>query len=57
VDHAVGAGGVAGLGAIVAPIRGGEKLGESFGVAILQEIAGLLPSENIVGRHAPRGAG
>src|SRR5271156_4685773 len=57
VNHAIGAGWVAGLGAVVAPIRGRKKFGESFGVAILEQIAGLLPSENVVGGHAPGCAG
>src|SRR5271165_2756772 len=57
VDHAIGAGGVAGFGAVVAPVGGGEKFGEGFGVAVLQQVAGLLPSENVVGGHAPWGAG
>src|SRR5258708_3633692 len=51
--HAIGAGGITRLGTVFLPLRGSEQLGESFGVAILEQIAGLLPSEDVVSRHAP----
>ena len=57
VDHAIGAGGIAGLGAVVAPVGSRDKLGECFRITILQQVAGLLPSENVVSGHAPWSAG
>src|SRR3982074_1979023 len=53
VHHAVGASWVAGLSPIVLPLGGSEQLSKSLRIAVLQQIAGLLPSEHVVGRHAP----
>src|ERR1035441_5590303 len=55
-DHAVGALGVAAGHAIVFPGGGFEQLLVTLGVALLEQIAGLLPAEDVIGRHAPRRA-
>src|ERR1019366_10661162 len=46
-----------GFGAVIVPRSGFHELRERIRVAILQEVAGLLPSKKIEGRHAPGGAG
>src|ERR1700730_11952389 len=56
VHHAVGTSWIAGLGPVVLPFGGREQLGKSLRITILQQVAGLLPTENVVGRHAPRRA-
>ena len=53
--HAVGALLVA-AGAVGIPVGGFHQLGEGLGVALAEQIAGLLPAEDVARRHAPRGA-
>ena len=53
VHHAVRALGIAAFGAVAVPIGLADQFLESVGVAVLQQIAGLLPAENVVGGHAP----
>src|ERR1700680_2142202 len=53
VHHAVGASWIARLGPVVLPFGGREQLGKAFRITILQKIAGLLPTEDVIGRHAP----
>ena len=43
-------------GAVGVPVRGLHQLAECLGVTLAEQIAGLLPSEDIPGRHAPRRA-
>src|SRR5229473_122232 len=43
-------------GAVGILVGGLHQLAERFGVAFAEQIAGLLPAENVAGRHAPRGA-
>src|SRR5229473_3119192 len=43
-------------GAVGIPVGGLHQLAERFGVAFAEQIAGLLPAENVARRHAPRGA-
>ena len=57
VDHAVGALGVAGFGAVVFPVGRFHQFGKGIGVAVLQQVTGLLPAEDVVGGHAPGSAG
>ena len=57
MHHAVRALGIARLRAVVLPLGGLEQFLERVHVAVLQQVAGLLPAEDIVGRHAPRRAG
>ena len=56
MHHAIRALRIARFGAIIRPLRRLHQFFVRFGVAILQQVAGLLPSENVVGRHAPRRA-
>ena len=56
VDHAVGALGVAGFGAVFVPGRGFHEFLERIGVAVLQEVAGFLPAEDVEVGHAQVGA-
>ena len=56
MHHAVSAFGIAGLGTVVGPLGGVKEFLEGVGVAVLQEITGLLPAEDVVGGHAPRSA-
>src|ERR1700719_2838561 len=53
VHHAVGASWIAGLGPVVLPFGGRKQLAKALRIAILQQVAGLLPAENVVSRHAP----
>ena len=53
VDHAVGALGVAGGAAVVIPIGLFDEFVEGFGVSILEEVAGFLPAEDVVGGISP----
>ena len=48
--------GIAGFVAVSAPIGGVEQLLVRIGIAFLHQVAGLLPAEDAVGGHAPRGA-
>ena len=56
MHHAIGAFGVAALVAVVLPHRVVHEFAERIGVALLQEVTGLLPTEQVVTRHAPRSA-
>ena len=56
VHHAVLALRVAALDAVVRPLGLGDEFLERVVVALLQEVARLLPAEDVVGRAAPRGA-
>src|ERR1022692_2371609 len=56
VQHAVGALCIAGFIAVLLPGGGIQQSLKRVGVAILEEIAGLLPTENAVSRHTPRRA-
>src|ERR1017187_8506597 len=56
VQHAVGALGIAGFITGLLPGGGIQQFLKRVGVAILEEIAGLLPTENAVSRHTPRRA-
>ena len=53
VDHALLAGGVAGGVAVVVPVGLVDELFEGVGVTVLEEVAGFLPAEDVVGGHAP----
>src|SRR5690242_13523374 len=57
MNHAIRALRVAGFRAVVLPLGRSHELLETVRVAVLEEIAGLLPAEDVVGWHAPRGAG
>src|ERR1700679_3619761 len=52
-DHAVSAFWIAGSRAVVFPLRLLDQLLERGSVAILQQVAGLLPAEDVVSRIAP----
>ena len=56
MDHAVRALGIAAFGAVAVPVSFADQFLKCVGVAVLQKVAGLLPAENVVGGHAPRGA-
>src|SRR5690242_13926979 len=56
VHHAVLALLVAAPAPVLLPARGLHQLLERGGVALLQQIAGPLPAEEVVGRIAPRRA-
>src|SRR5947209_427016 len=56
VDHTVPALVVAALAAVVLPLRGLDQLLERRRVTLLEEIAGPLPAEHVVGRVPPRRA-
>src|SRR6516225_2301602 len=43
-------------GAVGVPVRGFHQFVERLGVAFAQQVAGLLPAENVAGGHAPRRA-
>src|SRR5277367_6251403 len=53
VHHAIGALGIAALGAVALPFGLAHQLVEGIGVAVLQEVAGFLPAKNVVGGHTP----
>src|SRR5271169_3445594 len=53
VNHAVRALGIAAFSAVTVPIGFANQFRERVGIAVLQQVAGLLPAENIVGGHAP----
>src|SRR5882724_2602187 len=53
VHHAVRTLGITRLRAIVLPLRGCQKLGKGVSVAILEQVAGLLPAKHVEGGHAP----
>src|SRR5258708_1868824 len=53
--HAVGAFFVF-AGAVSVPVGGLHQLFEGLGIAFAEQVAGLLPAENVAGRHAPRRA-
>src|SRR5262249_23491317 len=53
MGHAVGAFFVL-AGAIGVPVGGLHQLLEGLGVAFAEQIARLLPAEDVAGRHAPR---
>ena len=57
VDHAVGAAGVAGFGAVLVPLGFVQQLLERVGVAVGEKVAGFLPAEDVVRGHAPGRAG
>src|SRR5271166_5455379 len=57
MDHAVGALGIAGFRPVVRPVGRLDQFLEGVGVAILQEITGLLPAEDAVSGHTPWGTG
>src|SRR5262249_13324378 len=52
VHHAVRARGVAALRAVVLPVRLLDELAEALGIAVLDQVAGLLPAEDRVRGHA-----
>src|SRR5450755_1030862 len=54
--HAVHALGIAALGAVVIPVGAVEQFLEGVRIAVLQQVAGLLPAKDVVGGHAPGGA-
>ena len=56
VHHAVSTARIAAFRAIVGPLNRVHEFLERIGVAILQQIAGLLPTEDRVCRHAPGSA-
>ena len=56
MDHAILALRVAALVAVAAPVGVLDVFLEGFYVAVLQQIAGLLPAEDVIGRAAPRRA-
>src|SRR5947199_100284 len=56
VDHTVPALVVAALAAVVLPLRGLDQLLERRRVTLLEEVAGPLPAEHVVGRVPPRRA-
>src|SRR5208282_1335632 len=56
MHHAIGALRIARLGAVAGPLRSFHQFFVRFGVAILQQVAGFLPSEDVVGWHAPGSA-
>src|ERR1700730_10328871 len=56
VNHAIRTLRIAALRTVVLPLCRGQQLFEGVGIAILQEIARLLPAEDREGRHAPGGA-
>src|SRR5882757_10519745 len=56
VYHAIRALRVAGLRAVILPLGGVEQLLERIHVPVLQQIARLLPAEDVIGWHAPRRA-
>ena len=43
-------------GAVTLPLRALQQFGKAVGVTVLQQVAGLLPAEDVEGRHAPGGA-
>ncbi len=47
VDHAIGALGIARLGAVLVPLGLAHQLFEGVGVAVLQQVARLLPAEEL----------
>src|SRR5713226_6257627 len=53
VYHAVRALRIAGLRAVILPLSGVEQLLERVHVTVLQQIAGLLPPEDVISWHAP----
>src|SRR5580698_4886812 len=55
MGHAVGALLVL-AGAVGFPVRGVHQFLEGLGIAFAEQIAGLLPAEDVARRHAPRGA-
>ena len=57
MDHAVGAVRVTRFGAVCLPCGLLNQFIESIGIAILEQIAGLLPPKNVVSRHSPGSAG
>src|SRR3984957_10412643 len=52
-DHTVGTFWIARLGAVILPLRLFNQLLEGGSVAILQQIAGLLPAKDVISRVAP----
>src|SRR6185437_4026543 len=52
-DHAIGALGIAAGRPVLLPPGGLEQLLEGLGVAVLQQVAGTLPAEDVVGGGAP----
>ena len=55
-DHAVGALGIAAGNAVFFPLGGLEQLLECVGIAVLEQVAGTLPAEDVVGGRTPGGA-
>src|SRR5713226_7417764 len=56
MHHAVRAFRIAGFRAVALPLGGVEQFLERIHVPVLQQIAGLLPAEDVIGWHAPRSA-
>src|ERR1700691_1803914 len=56
MDHAILALGVVALVAVIVPIGEFEIFLEGFHIAVLEEVARLLPAEDVVGRAAPGSA-
>src|SRR5882724_4579179 len=53
MHHAVLAAGIAALAAVRSPVRLLHQLAEGPGIPVLEEIAGPLPAEDVVGGIAP----
>lgn len=56
MHHAIGALRIAAFVSVVFPLRFIEQLLVGFRVAFLQQVTRALPAEDVVARHAPRGA-
>ena len=57
MGHAVVAFGIARVRAVGSPVGGFHQFLKGFGVTFLQQVAGFLPAEDVVGRATPGGAG
>src|SRR6185369_5365 len=56
MHHAVLALGITALVTVTVPVGLRHEFLEGVRVSVLKQVAGLLPSENVVGRNAPGGA-
>ncbi len=56
MNHAVDTFGIATPGALFLPSSLLHQFSKRAGVTFLQQIAGLLPAKDIIGRHSPRSA-
>src|SRR5260370_13560149 len=55
-DHAIGAFGIAAGHAVLFPLGGFKQFLEGLRVAVLQQVAWPLPTEDVIGRRSPRPA-